>query len=218
MADCQSIITSAYRRAGINAAGVPPSATKNTTGMERLVDLYHDLIATGLFGRLEDVYLVTGSVFTALEGQRITCEDATVVVTIPTIYYSGQSLIDPYDYDFSGTGDSPQYTSNGIPRAPADGAVIQVIQPGVANPLLTYLYDTNAGIWQQLENLVLSSNAPLSGRYAEGLKNVLAVFLADEFGYQVRPLLARQAARFKLTVGSRYDGPRKVIKQRSNFF
>lgn len=219
MSTVQSIISSAYRRAGIRAAGVAPSNTQNTIGLERIVDFYHDLIATGAIGRMEDVYLVSGTTYIALESQRITCEDDTVTVTIPTIYYSGQSLIDPYDYDFSGTGDSPQYSSSGTPRAPMDGAVIQVIQPFNATiPLITQMYDMNFGTWIDIEGLTLTSFAPFSGRYEEGLKNALAVFLADEGGYQVRPLLARAAARFKLTIGSRYDGPRKTIKQRSNYF
>lgn len=193
MATCRDVIRSAFRRSGVRAAGVRLTATENDVGLERLKGMYLNFLATGLLGQLTDYYLgvaanASHGTYTALENQRIFKADVTITITIPTFVKD---------------------CSTGLNRAPLDGSVIVIANPNASPPVLTiYLYDALGG-WQVISDLVPASFAPMSGRYEENIKDILAVMLCDEYGLPVTPVLARNAGMAKLTIASKYDQPRK---------
>lgn len=204
MTTVQTVLTSAYRRSGMVAAGVPVSMTLLTVGLERVIDLVRGMVGDGTLGGFRDVWLTTGSTYTALEWDRITSADNTTVVTIPNVYYDAGDVYDPNDYGF--VGSNPYvYNSGGKPRPPRDGAmIIQNIVGGGTAPGIV-MWDIYSSQWVNLEGLTLASYCPFSFRGEEGLKNWLGAMLADEAGYQVRPSLARSAGLFKYKLLARYD-------------
>lgn len=198
MATCKTVISSAFRRSGIVGAGRSASDTLMKVGLERMQDMYTGMAGSGLLGRFNDVYLVPGSTYVAHEQDRIYIPDNTVTVTIPT------TLTDP---------------NSGVIRTPLDRAAIIQVNPATApagSPVLQ-IWDAFAGNWIGVLGLTLSSYAPFSYRYEDGLKNWLAVHLADEGGYSIRPSLALAASRFKLAIATRFDAPRRTQKAGSYY-
>lgn len=193
MATCKTVIQSAFRRSGIMGAGRNATDTLMKVGLERMQDMYSGMIGSGLLGRFNDVYLAPGSTYVAKEQDRIYISNNTVTVTMPTTVADEQT---------------------GVIRTPLDRAAIIQVNPATAPagaPVLQ-IWDAFTGNWISVLGLTLTSYAPFSQRYEDGLKNYLAVHLADEGGYPIRPTLALAAARFRLALATRYDAPRRTQK------
>jgi hypothetical protein len=197
MATCAEVIRSAFRRSGVAAAAVTLSAANQQIGLERLQGMYIEWVGSGLFGKFCDYYLTSGD-YTAKEFQRIFKADDASVVTIP---------------------DTVTDACTGLTRAPLDGACIVVVDPNTSETQTEpetdagfeagiHLYDALKG-WSTLNDLEVTDYAPLSGRFEEGIKSLLAVALCDEYGYSIPPKLARDAGMAKLRIVSRNDRPRK---------
>jgi hypothetical protein len=107
----------------------------------------------------------------------------------------------PYEFESSILGASTK-------RPPSDGCVIQVVVPG-ADPH-TWIYDSGRAEWQDIEALVITSRAPLATRYRNHLRNLLAVYIADDVGTPVGPVLAKRAGVAKLAFASRMGSNRPV--------
>lgn len=173
------------------AAGVTIGNTPMTVGLERLQDMYNNMVGEGLLGRFNDVYLMPGSTYVAHEQDRVYCQDNTVTVTLPP------NLTD---------------ADSGVIRTPLDRAAIIIVQPFNDDPTALSIWDAYIGAWVNVDGLAVGDYAPFSKRYEEGLKNYLAVKLADEGGYSIRPSLARDAGLFKLQLATRYDSSRRTTK------
>lgn len=196
MATCETIITVAWRRSGVYGGGVSIPNTQMTIGLERLQDMYNNMVGEGLLGRFNDVYLMTGQEYTAKEQDRIYRSDNTTVVTIPTAVTDDNS---------------------GVIRTPLDRGAIIVVSPFDDDPTTLSIWDAYTGAWVDVDGLTMDSYAPFSKRFEEGLKNYLAIKLADEGGYSIRPSLARDAGLFKIQLASRYDAPRRTTRVGSYF-
>jgi len=110
----------------------------------------------------------TNADYEASPGERVVLtEDATV--TIPETIYDDGSDYPPYDLSF-----------------------IEVIAP---DSVTRYLY--SGGRWVEIGALGLDDEAPLANRGRGGLAACLALAYAEEFGAEVGPGVARQAAAFK---------------------
>lgn len=178
------VLQAGWRRSGLIGLGVTINAAQKTVGLERLQDLYEDM-AEGLFGRLTDKRLTTAAAYEAQEFERV-LNTAAAVVTLP------ETVTDPVD---------------GCSRTPLDGAIIVVGVPG-SDPTIN-IYESNRAEWQDVSSLALNDVAPLSGRFSDSLKNLLATFLLDDIGGQVSPVLAKRASTARLKIGSRYGSLRR---------
>jgi len=186
MTTCRDVIKSAYRRSGIMAAGTNLNASQSNIGMERLVGLYQNLIEGGMFGRVEDKYL-DSAVYTAEEGQRV-YQSVAATVTIPT------TVTDK---------------STGLTRQPLDLAFIIVVDPVTEVPEY-WLFDRMRGAWSAVHGLTLTSQAPLTPRHDEAIKDLLAEALLEETGQPMPRELLRRVGRARLALATRRVGERKT--------
>jgi hypothetical protein len=202
MATVLEIIQPAYRRSGVLGAGVTIDKTKKDVGLELLQDLYRDL-CNGTMGQLRDKYLTSNTAYTAQEFERV-FNTAAAVVTLPTLVRDFPAGPVPYSYEST-------LTANSQERPPCDGCVIQVVVPG-SDPH-THIYDSGRGEWQDIEALALTTFAPLSSRYTNSLRNLLAAYIADDVGTPIGPVLAKRASAAKVAFASRHGSTRPNTPQ-----
>lgn len=186
MATVRAIINAALRKVGVvneGQAAAPDYDAAN--GLEVLQAWYDGAMAAGLFGRLTDV--VSEVDYTAKEFERITnTGDADIVVTLPA------TVADAL------TGET---------RVPLDLAPVVVVYPGAAPQ--NYVYDGIVGDWVLLTALTLDDAAPFSQRGSDGLACLLAVQMADEYGYPVGQVTVGRATRFLTTLNQRNGSQRR---------
>lgn len=193
MATCDELVRGAFRRAGISRDLAEVRPREMERGLQVYQDLLLELIAGGAFGRFNDV--LVDDDYAAEEQDRIlvTTEDP-VTVTMP-------ETVTPED---------------GEERAPLDGSVIMVTDVA-STTRRTYVYDADYAAWTLIEDLALSSFAPLSIRYRSGLEAKLACRLSEENGMAVTPELRRQEAQGTLALLHRFDAPERASSP-SNYF
>lgn len=177
MPTCRDIITRSLVKAKVYSPGETPSAEDMESGLDELQNLYEQWGSNGMFGRLADVLADTD--YDASPNERITAT-GSAVITIPTSFE-----IDGEDYP------------------PYDTAFIEVIDT-VATTVSRYIYES--GAWVAIGNLTLDSTAPLAGKGRGGLAACLALTLAEEFGGEIGPGLARQAGSFKTGLSMKQGG------------
>lgn len=115
--------------------------------------------------------------YTAGLGERIRLTNASVI-TLPTV--NEDTDLPPYDMSFVEVVDVPNGT------------------------IARHLYEN--GAWVEIGRLELSSEAPLSSKGRSGLAACLAQALAEEFGTQISPMVARQARVFKTNLSLKLGG------------
>ncbi len=184
------VIKSAYRRAGILAAGstgIPSLSTPNSAiGLELLNGMYLKWVNGGLFGTFDDYYLASGN-YEAKEFERVYQASNASVVTFPT------TVVDVV------TGDT---------RAPRNKAVIIVINATTNVPVIK-IFDAMLAKWVAAYGLTIAVETPLGDQFSEVIKNNLALELCNDFGYPVPAGLERRAAIGRLGMASKTDVPRK---------
>lgn len=155
MTTCRDAIRAAYRKLGVVRSGQEPSASQAEDGLRELQAVYDGSVFRGLFGRLTDV-LVSAD-YEAGEGERVAnSSDDDIDITLP------ETVLD---------------ADTGLARKPKD------LSPVVIEGGESYLYE--AGAWNQITNLALGDDAPLSGRLYQWLVGELVVRLADDMGLPV---------------------------------
>lgn len=167
MTTVRDMIKRAMRQLQVLAAGREPKASEADDGLTSLQGLYDHLAATEAFGPLTNV--LTSGVYEAAENERVT---GATSVTLPT------TVTD---------------TITGLERSPKDRSVVVVAG---ATPE-THLYDADLAGWVSIRALELSDEAPLSGRYSEGIAAQLAMLIAGEYGAQPTQMTADTARRGK---------------------
>lgn len=175
MPTCADIITRALRKVRVYSAGETPSAEDMADGLDELQNLYEQWGSNGMFGKLEDV--LADSDYDAAPNERITA-NGSAIITIPTSLEIDGEATTPYDTAF-----------------------IEVVDT-VSVTVSRYIYES--GAWVEIGNLALSDEAPLAGKGRGGLAACLTLALAEEFGAQVGPGVARQAASFKMGLAMKY--------------
>jgi hypothetical protein len=149
MATCLDIITSALKLAKVLPSGGTPSAAETEDGMDCLQSLYDEFVASGMFGRLTDVYLTASD--TAQEGKRY-------------LLASGVTLTEP-------TTISAEDNCDGVVRQPRDLSLYESLTSTGTRSVR--LYDRTG--WVNLLDLQTSDIAPLSSRGKMGLAATLAI-------------------------------------------
>lgn len=181
MATCRDVVTSAMKLAKSLSSGETPTADEADDGMKALQSLYDVWVTSGMFGRLEDVYLDGDD--TAEEGKRYFVPTG-VTLTAATSEIDGCCGV----------------------RQARDLAIYESLtQAGVRS---VKLYDRTE--WVEMTGLALSDTAPLSKRGEMGLAAALATSggFAAMFGAgalmdgEVRGLAAQFIAGLSYKLGS----------------
>lgn len=186
MATCREVIKRAMRRLNLLAAGREPKASEATDGLTALQGLYQTLVSSGSLGELTAIAIQAD--YDALEWQRITSTDGVAhTITLPVTITDAST-----DLGY---------------RMPYDKAVVLVAG---ATPA-TYIYEAVLGDWVLVEGLTLDSVAPLSTQLAEGLAARLALSIADEYGRDLPPAVARASITFMATLTGRHAEQRQPL-------
>jgi hypothetical protein len=211
----RQIVRGALKKLGVLAIGREPTAAQAQDALEVLQGLYRELVGLGVFGRLVDV-LVKTDTYSAREQERVVCNNSGggVTVTLPVEITQSLLVSQPYyrsysdpwatDWDYGHGGFSPEP----LPRPPRDGACIVVVDVN-SDFEKYYLYDANRAFWVLLDGLTLDNNAPLSGRYQNGLMAVLAMRMAAPFGVEPSPVLQGEANAFRYSISMKSDRSRR---------
>jgi hypothetical protein len=161
------------------------------------------LIGQGVFGKLVDS-LITSATYEAHEGERVVCDTTVTTVTLPT------SITTEWFGNSGYIGGSTDYGwSNSqvvvYPRTPRDNAIIQIAAQDDPANSETHIYDAPRAEWVEITTLGLSDNAPLSDRYAEALKALLAIKLAPHYNIEPNPFLQAENSKANLLLSNRPD-------------
>jgi hypothetical protein len=232
MTKVRSVITGALRKLSV-VGGVgrrSPSNQEFADILPILLGMYRNLITSGVFGRLRDV--VPRGNYVAGENQRVfrrynelqeirlpdmvswcgSCGylgcDEPVRRSIPSTDYHTR----PYGYH------------EGTPRRTVrDNAIVTYVDE-LSGEILEAIYDGQRKLWftlgdldwtEELDeadvkmmkrfNATLDLDAPLSHRDQNGLICLLATLIADDFGAEITPMVAKQASQFKLNLAGNYS-------------
>lgn len=201
MATCRHVVNGALRKLGRLGAGREPRVADQTDALGALQGLYGSWVASGAFGRLEDVVPLVDGV--AGENQRVIRNASVITVTLPEFV---PAYCDPRPY-----GRERINGEDRSARPPRDGAVIQLKDTN-GGQVETYIYDGTVREWVRIDRLQLDDEAPRSAADPEGLSAALALELADTFGAEVGPTTAGQARRFISAMTLHFSTPRTATR------
>lgn len=179
------VIEAGYRRSGVKSAGSTLNSVQYDVGFERLQALFREMADT-LFGAVDDYALPDGTTYEAKEFERVLNRYGAVVTFPATV----------------------RDLTSGEERLPVDCAVIVVVVPGTEPHV--WVYENNRGEWIDTTILSILDQCPFTTRWDEGVKNLLAVSIADDVGGQITPFLAKRASSARLLMASRHGSRRKA--------
>lgn len=185
--NCIDIISRALRRIGVVAGGELPIDTEAQEALETLKSIYARLLTEGAFGEITSV--IPTSAYLAGENERV------IVTTLAVT-----------DIELPET-----ITECGRERPVRDGAIV-IIADHLTNQTTTYVRDGQANVWSDIDNLNMTSAAPLSRRDAIGLSCYLALELCDEYRQQPSEITIRNAARFTMGITHNWSESQTVVR------
>lgn len=188
MPTCREIIASGYRMAGAKDAAAALAALDGTVGMELLQEFY-DGLTNGLLGRMKDVVVTED--YTVEEFDRVLSDNADTDITITF----------PETVTDADTGE----------ERPVRDLALVIVSDLDSTLRRSYLYDSHYGGWNRLDSLTLDDYAPLSLRFAAGLRAMVAIKRQAEDGFNPSPMHARAAAMMNLALASRYDSAAEAV-------
>ncbi len=226
MPTCRWVVNSALRKCGVLAAGREPRLADQTDALEALRGLYQGWIASGAFGRLQDV-VPTGTNYVAHGHERIFRTEPDILsVTLPTLVSDG--WISDYGYGdrrwrtgYYGTiitietvsGDTTVTVETGQPigaaTTPRDGAPV-IISDQIGGMTAAWLYDGTTKMWEAINNLDEDNDAPRSQSDPEGLAACLAMEIAADYGSDLSAATVMQARRYMQALTHRYGMRRET--------
>ena len=222
MATCRAIVNSSLRKLGRLGAGREPRTADQTDALAALQGLYGSWIASGAFGRLQDV-MPTGTTYVAGGNERIIRSSADQMsVTLPEAISDqwigdyGRNRRGYYGTVITITEEGGQTIIDvqasqpiGCVEPPRDGSPV-IITDREGGQTAAWLYDGTLKAWQRLDSLQLDQQAPRSAADPEGLAAILSLELADTFGAEIGPSTLRQAQRFQTALTHRYGMRREA--------
>jgi hypothetical protein len=188
MPTVREIIASGYRMAGVKDAAASLTALDATVGLELLQEFY-DGITNGLLGRFNDV-IVTED-YTVKEFDRVLSDNGATDITITF----------PETVTDDDTGE----------ERPVKDLTLVLVSDVDTVLRRAYLYDSHYGGWNRLDSLTLDDFAPLSLRFAAGLRAMIAIKRQAEDGFTPSPMHARAAAMMNLALATRYDSAAEPV-------
>jgi hypothetical protein len=178
VATARAIITRAMRKLRLLAAGGVPTANEAADGLAVLQGIYDGWTTNGTFGPLS---------------QLLGSESPYVGDVIAWGTPDGETDIElPTRLQDARTGET-------VP--PPDLSYAEVVKES-DNTRRAFVWDARWGGWRRIDSIGLDSDAPLSGRGAEGLAALLALHMAEEFGAQVGPVVLREAGSFQRSLAA----------------
>lgn len=203
---CREIINGALRKLGKLGSGREARSVDASDALESLRGLYRSLINSGAFGRIEDV--VPTATYTAGENQRVfrtssAVEEIKLPLLVDDIFPPG--FLPPYGSRWVSPANNTR-----AQRPPRDLSVV-IISDSESGETQEYIYDGQRNQWVALFSLDLDDEAPLSYRDADGLKAMLALQIADEYGGDVTAATSRLASLFQSNLVSRWSMPRQPL-------
>lgn len=209
MAACQDVINRAVRKLNIWPIGVALPAPQLANGLTVLQSIYMELVGWGAFGKQNDI-LANGD-WATFPQQRVRMKDPNGVVSMPDDFPAWVLEAPWWRYDWQNPWEWPVWPNNPSRCvAPRDMSVVTVVAPGDPTAVppnfgeqQTFIYDAFVGRWNELTNLTLTSEAPLTRRWFEPMANTLADRLAPDYG-RAAPATPTWAHLQGLTL--RYDG------------
>jgi hypothetical protein len=164
-------------------------------GLESFKDFLKGLVATGALGKLTPV--IISADYTAGENERIVNTSATPwVITLPQVIEADLTDPDSEDED----------------RPPRERAIVEIAGD---NPV-TWIYEARLGGWVSIQDLELTSEAPLSAAFGDELICRFALQIADENSAEPGPVTIASARRFMRAITASNDAPRPIGQ--TNYF
>ena len=180
MATCNAVIEDALKLARVIPSGSTPSTAEYADGLVALQSLFDSWRTGGMFGELEDVYLISGDSDVAEEGKRY-------------FVATGASLTVPTSVYVDSLGDT---------RQPRDLALYESLTE--AGTQAAKVYDRTE--WRDVIGLTGAGTCPLADRDRHGLAACLVTYggLADMFGAEVGQGVVAKAKNFLRNIMSKH--------------
>lgn len=186
------VIRLSLKKLGVLRSGGEPTSSDAADGLASLASWYQECISKGTFGRVGNVVVTQAGEATAYPNVHVNEMVSGVTINLPdTVPYNFWYTWRPCrDY---GWGLNVPLGGDPSMVVPRDKSVIQVTSK-LNDERATYIYDATVQRWMRIDNLTLTSEAPLSARGYDGLASVLAVRLIDLFGAELVTPTTIQAA------------------------
>lgn len=183
MTTVRDVVKLALKMGRVISSGEQPEAEEAADGLVALQSLYDGWVASGMFGRLTDVYAANDD--EAEESHRYVAASG-VTITIPTTIEDGDEE-----------------------RPPRDLTVIETVTS--AGVRAVKIYDRTG--WVDLLGLELEDDAPLASRGASGLAACLAMTYSEMFGAQIGPATQRLAGTFRASLAAKWGSSQSAAEQ-----
>jgi hypothetical protein len=197
MATCKSIIDGALRKLGVLASGRSATDQEYEDSMEALRSSYRTWINQGVFGKFNEV-TVQNDCYTARPNEhiyRLSGQD----IQLPGLIRINENRGDDYGWGQPGVMSNP-HGDYGI--TPPDGSMVRITDNDTSITL-TWIFDGTTKQWVNLDDLLLTDEAPLSERDSNGFKAFMAVILSEEFAMEVGPVALQQSRHFTHNLAAR---------------
>jgi len=191
----------AFRKLGAIRAGQEVSSSDAADALASLTSLYSEWISAGTFGRVYNIPLMQETELTATANMHYNAvTDEAITITLPSTMAACDCCTWNYrDYGWC----LPEGYWDGV-NVPPDLTVMMVTDSyGVARA--TYVYDAYVQLWMRVDTILLTDEAPLSGRGADGLASKLAIRLTDQYGEELLTRITiSSAASYQMALVSKY--------------
>lgn len=216
MTTARTVCNLALRKLGVLGSGRDARTPDLNDTLDALKGMYCAWVASGAFGRLQDV-VPTGDNYVTSGSQRVFRQSAdTMTVTLPELvsecqrgdyghepvrYYGTNITVTTINGETIVTVEPSQPIGYALPPRDATAVIISDQVGGQTN---TWLYDGTLKKWENVERLQLDMEAPRSAADVQGLASCLAIEISDQFGSDLQEQTIVAAGRYKTALAARF--------------
>lgn len=199
----RQLIKQAMRSLGVLGAGQEPTSAELDDCMLTLRNVLRKLVTDGTYGQLKEKVITDDYITPGME--HIYKMNDQCIIILPMLVSNQDGYCD-YGLMLSEDGAyAPGQLPEGIKVSPPrDGSIVRITD-SVSNATTDWIYDGQIKSWTGLWNISYDYPVPMGFRDGEGLKALLAIAMADEFGVEPTARLERSAREFKMNLGYRWD-------------
>lgn len=192
MATVRQIVKDALVWRGVTDPAEEPDDADAKAGLRALVNIYR----ADVVGKIRLKPVSVSAAYTAGENEEISdVSDSSVTITLPDTITAEDPIV------------RADGTSSTV-RTPRDRSVIMIVGPAPA----IYIYDKVQADWVDILGLTLTSEAPLSLHYYDGLVARLAVMMRYP-GFPIDPVAIAGSNDFRSAMTGRWDVERDPVQQ-----